>query len=218
MPDNMIPLGKTDEQVQDIVAALLSEQGNISLNYDDANDQLTIDTSALNEEQVEDAVAALITGDSNVGVAYDDGNGQLTLSLSGPVTGVQIGSESNPVDGYFSSANIGSLGGAGAPYSVTDGSDITEYTATDLSGDATLVNITGEGVLLSGLAHDSDRDPPNAQITVDGSSFNVDGATFPIGGGGTNQFGVFPSVKFENSLQITVYVGGSGGGTAWVRQ
>jgi len=94
------------EAVHDIVNGLLDGGDNTTLTYDDTNDILTIDTSGMSEEQVEDTVASLITGDSNISVNYDDANDNLALGLSGPITGVQIGTSSNPVEGYFSSANI----------------------------------------------------------------------------------------------------------------
>jgi len=94
-----------EEKVQDTVDALLTASGNISLTYDDGNDTLTVDTSALNTEETEDAVASLVASSSNLSWNYDDGNDTLTISLSGPITGKQIGTSSNRNKGFFSTVN-----------------------------------------------------------------------------------------------------------------
>jgi hypothetical protein len=71
------------EEVQDIVAALLSAGSNTTLTYDDSNDTLTIDTSASRtDEEIEDVVGALITSTSNTTITYDDPNDQITVDLS----------------------------------------------------------------------------------------------------------------------------------------
>ena len=105
--DNIADVSKgdhrTDEQIEDLVAALLTAQGNISITQDDANDQILVDTSALNQEEVEDTVASLVAADTNLAWNYDDANDILTVSLSGPITGVQIGTDANRQPGYFSS-------------------------------------------------------------------------------------------------------------------
>jgi len=69
------------EAVQDIVGGLIQANGNISVTYDDGNDTLTIDTSALNEEEVEDAVAALVTAGNAITVNYDDANDSLSIAV-----------------------------------------------------------------------------------------------------------------------------------------
>jgi len=69
------------EAVQDIVGALIQANGNITTTYDDANDTLTIDTTALNEEEVEDAVAALVTAGNAITVNYDDANDALSIAV-----------------------------------------------------------------------------------------------------------------------------------------
>lgn len=72
---------RTDEQIQDVVGGLIQANGNISVTYDDANDVLTVDTSALNEEEVEDAVASLITAGNAITVNYDDVNDSLSIAV-----------------------------------------------------------------------------------------------------------------------------------------
>jgi len=144
-----------DEHIEDTVNALLSAGDKLSLTYDDQNDQLTVDTSALDEEEVEDAVAALLTTSGNLALSYDDQNDQLTISLSGPIEGVQIGSSTNRSDAYFATAdantvntdsatikggdigtssnpveevNTDVVGGAGRPYSTSD--DLSDVSIT----------------------------------------------------------------------------------------
>ena len=69
------------DAVQDIVGALIQANGNISVTYDDENEVLTIDTSALNTEEVEDAVAELVTAGNAVTVNYDDDAGTLSIGV-----------------------------------------------------------------------------------------------------------------------------------------
>lgn len=97
------------EQIEDWVNSLLSASGNISLSYNDSNDNLGIDTSALNTEETQDAVNQLVASGTNLDWTYDDANDTLTIALSGPITGVQIGTSSNRSDGYFSTVDLGSL-------------------------------------------------------------------------------------------------------------
>lgn len=101
------------EAVQDIVGALIQSSGNISVTYDDANDTLTIDTSALNEEEVEDAVAALVTAGNAITVNYDDANDSLSIavdesslsfydgtSLTAPVDNESVSTEDLTIGSY----------------------------------------------------------------------------------------------------------------------
>ncbi|QIO25423.1 hypothetical protein [Haloarcula sp. JP-L23] len=107
--DGTASIAVEQEAIEDWVASLLAGQGNISLTYDDANDQLLVDTSALNEEQVEDAVAGLLASSGNLAWNYDDANDTLTVSLSGPIEGVQIGTSTNRNPGYFNTADASKL-------------------------------------------------------------------------------------------------------------
>jgi len=77
---------RTDEEIEDVVAALVAAGANLAWTYDDANDTLTIDTNALNKEEVEDAVNALLTAGSNLTLNYDDGNDELTIALTDDIT------------------------------------------------------------------------------------------------------------------------------------
>jgi len=76
----------SDEEAEDAVAAILGGGDNITVTHDDANDTLTVDTSALDTEEVEDAVASLVGSDSNLSWTYDNPGDTLTISLSSSVS------------------------------------------------------------------------------------------------------------------------------------
>jgi len=102
-------LNVVQEDVEDWVAGLVAGKSNISVTYDDANDALYVDTSALNEEEVEDAVAGLLSSSDNVGWNYDDAGDTLTVSLSGPIKGVQIGTDATRADVFADSVDANSV-------------------------------------------------------------------------------------------------------------
>lgn len=81
--------GLTEEEVQDIVGAMVSEntETNISVTYDDTNGKLNFvstDTNTdtqLTEEQVQDFVGNMLTGNqtTNITVTYDDVNNKINF-------------------------------------------------------------------------------------------------------------------------------------------
>jgi len=81
----------TDEAIEDVVAALLSAGSNVSLNYDDPNDTLTIsatDTDTDTRTDVSDGGSQVVAEveDINAGAnltVTDDGDGTVTLDASG---------------------------------------------------------------------------------------------------------------------------------------
>lgn len=81
-----INAGNTEEKIEDIVAGLVAGGDKVSTTYDDNNDTLTVDTSALDTEEVEDVVNSLVSSDSNLSWAYDDAGNTLTISLSDSVS------------------------------------------------------------------------------------------------------------------------------------
>lgn len=68
------------EGIEDIVAALISAGANVSVDYDDPNNTLTI---ASPNEQIEDLVANFLSAGSNTSLNYDDANDTLTISATG---------------------------------------------------------------------------------------------------------------------------------------
>lgn len=81
-----IKAGNTEEKIEDIVAGLITGGDKVSTTYDDTNDTLTVDTSALDTEEVEDTVNSLVSSDSNLSWAYDDSGNTLTVSLSSSIS------------------------------------------------------------------------------------------------------------------------------------
>lgn len=75
---------RTDEEIQDVVGQLLKEGSNVSLSYDDSNNELTISATDTNlsDEEVEDIVGNLITGSGDTTVDYDDANNELTITTN----------------------------------------------------------------------------------------------------------------------------------------
>lgn len=82
--------GTFEEQVQDIVAALISAGANVTKQYNDGDSPPTLVISAtgggggssLTQEQVEDICASLITAGTNVTKQYNDGDSPATLVIS----------------------------------------------------------------------------------------------------------------------------------------
>jgi len=204
-------VGKTDEQIEDIVNALVSGGNNVTASYDDANDTLTIGTSALDTEEVEDAVASLMSTGSDLSLTYDDSVDTLTVSLADSVsvstleattsitdaanvnhTG-ELADLGDPVtdfgvgtlgDGEFLQNSSGSLTGA----TVSAGLErITEATA---SNDAEVVlSLTGFDTYIIQISNLAPADNNNgafkAQFSTDGgSTFNSADNWYS-----TNQFG-----------------------------
>jgi len=80
--DSLLADRLTEEEVEDSVDALLTGGDKVSLSYDDANDALQIDTSALDAEEVRDEVGSLLVGGDGINVAVDDDADTVTLSLA----------------------------------------------------------------------------------------------------------------------------------------
>lgn len=74
-------LGKTDEQIQDIVGDLVVGQNDANVTYDDVSNQLAIDISTLTNEQVEDIVGSLLTAGNATNLTYDDSGNTLTVDV-----------------------------------------------------------------------------------------------------------------------------------------
>ena len=186
----------SDEEVQDIVGALVvaAAESNVSVAYNDANDELVIDTTALNEEEVEDVVGVLLEGGDDISVTYDDVAGTLPIDLDDEITldslnlaetGLQpaTAGEFTLDDGnvYVRSGgsarnltNIGS-GGAGSLTwsSVNSGTTASAGNAyaVDASSGTTEITLpaspsTGDEVVVT---RDLENDPTSNTIRVDGN-------------------------------------------------
>ncbi|WP_273835128.1 hypothetical protein [Halococcus sp. PRR34] len=77
---------RTDEEIEDVVGALLAGSGATTISYDDQAGTLTISSTdtdtdtQLTDEQVRDIVGAFVTGGGATTVAYDDADNTLTIS------------------------------------------------------------------------------------------------------------------------------------------
>lgn len=80
---------RTDEEIEDVVGALVEGGTDIGVTYDDAAGTLTIDYSgtgdgtARTDEEIQDVVAGLLAEGSGISLAYDDPNNTLTISATG---------------------------------------------------------------------------------------------------------------------------------------
>jgi hypothetical protein len=169
---------RTNEEIEDLVATLLDAQGNIAITHDDANDEIQINTSALNEEEVNDAVAGLVASSGNLAWNYDDAGDTLTVSLSGPITGVGIGTSASPVGAVY--ATEVSFGVVTKSADFSTGEEATHY-SVDTSGGA----VTGT------LTTPSETEPPIKSLKRDGSGL----LTITTGGSET--------IEGSSSIELT---------------
>ena len=77
---------RTNEEIQDVIGALVQAGANVSIDYDDVANTLTISSSFTNtqrsDEEIQDVVGALVQGGSNVTASYDDVSNTLTISAT----------------------------------------------------------------------------------------------------------------------------------------
>ena len=97
---------RTDEEIQDVVAALVGGGDNITTSYDDPNDAITID--GLTDEEIQDLVGAM----AGTNITYDDGSNQINADASQrtdeeieDVVGALITSGTNTTVTYDDAAN-----------------------------------------------------------------------------------------------------------------
>jgi hypothetical protein len=79
-------LGRTDEQIEDVVAALITGKNDVTVSYDDVNSQFSINVSTFTTEEIEDIVSALVSTGSNLSLSYDDANDNLIVSLADSIS------------------------------------------------------------------------------------------------------------------------------------
>ena len=95
----------TNEEAQDAVGDIISGSGNISVTYDDENNTINVDTSALDQEEVEDQVNSLLSTDSNITLSYNDSNDVLTIGLADTLSSFSIDSTKQYLQEWYSSGN-----------------------------------------------------------------------------------------------------------------
>lgn len=71
------------ELIRDTIGNALVAGTNVTINVDDANDQITISSAGLNVEAVQDTVAAFLVAGANITIDYDDVANTLTISATG---------------------------------------------------------------------------------------------------------------------------------------
>ena len=97
--------GKTDEEIQDIIGAMVSgnTETNISVTYDDGNGKLNFVSDQLTTEEVQDIVGGMVSGntETNITVTYDDSAGKLNFNVGG------VGKFIESNSGIHTNTNIG---------------------------------------------------------------------------------------------------------------
>ena len=97
--------GKTDEEIQDIIGAMVSgnTETNISLTYDDGNGKLNFVSDQLTTEEVQDIIGGMVSGntETNITVTYDDTAGKLNFNVGG------VGKFIESNSGIHTNTNIG---------------------------------------------------------------------------------------------------------------
>ena len=97
--------GKTDEEIQDIIGAMVSgnTETNISVTYDDGNGKLNFVSDQLTTEEVQDIVGGMVSGntETNITVTYDDTAGKLNFNVGG------VGKFIESNSGIHTNTNIG---------------------------------------------------------------------------------------------------------------
>jgi len=97
--------GKTDEEIQDIIGAMVSgnTETNISVTYDDAGGKLNFVSDQLTTEEVQDIVGGMVSGntETNITVTYDDSAGKLNFNVGG------VGKFIESNSGIHTNSNVG---------------------------------------------------------------------------------------------------------------
>jgi hypothetical protein len=152
-----------DEYIQDLVAGLVSASSNLSWSYDDQNNSLTINTSALNDEEVEDVVGDLIQQGQGVNVAYNDSQSTLTVSIpDNTITGSMVAFDSDN-DGKVDAAEDADTVGGETPSSFADTNHGNEEHSSDF---VTLSEVNNQ----ADVPNADHADQADNATTVDGES------------------------------------------------
>jgi len=145
------------EQVQDTVGGLLVAGTNMSLSYNDAGNQLTINSSGKTQEEVEDIVGAMFTGNTETGIAvtYQDSDGTLDLVIGDDAIVGSMIAANTIQGGNIASASIGSSELAPNSVNASELADDSVDTAAIVNNAVTLGTKTSGnyvGTLVAGTA------------------------------------------------------------------
>jgi hypothetical protein len=212
-----------DEKTEDTVAAILQEGDKVSITHDDANDTLTVDTSALDTEEVGDAVASLVAANSNLSWSYDDPNDTLTVSLSdsisvntleakdtftdpsGAAHTTKLAEISDLVDDHGDLKNVTpdqhhARYTDGEAKSVVYESDPSNYTifkrSVSDSGGTTVFN-TQRDIVGGTVVYPNGNDASKFDVRINGNSYNAGNVSWADGG-----LTPLPPVSNASSLEI----------------
>lgn len=186
----------TNEQVEDIVGALVTAGTNVTVDYDDTAGTLTISATdtQLTDEQLQDKVAAFLTAGTNVTIDYDDTTNTLTINASGGTGG---GLNQEQVEDI-----VGAM--------ITGGTNVT-VSYDDTTGTVT-INATGGGGGTQVLSEDNfpSADPADGTLLF----FSADQSSFTSGKTVRNEDDS-ADVTSANKRDFFKYFTT---GTKWVRQ
>jgi hypothetical protein len=193
-----------DEAAQDAVADLITGGANVSVTYDDTNNTLTVDTSALDEEEVEDTVSTLLTGGTSVSLNYDDANDTLTIDgFSGSHNDLtDVGA-----DDHFNHATVA---GTGSHNDLTDVGENDHHSRQHGNEDHDANYVDSAGDTMSGSL-DMSGNGLNSVEDVNYSNSSNDFWRINDGSGGTN---ASPHTARFDDRDLRYYAG-TGAGTVW---
>jgi len=109
MPTNISRLSRADEEIRDIVAALLQAGTDVTIDVNDSGDAVTINAPKRSDESIRDLVGNTLVGGTDVSLniddagdtvtinatttgAFSDPNGDGTYTLPNDTDGIEVGS------------------------------------------------------------------------------------------------------------------------------
>lgn len=207
-----------NEGVDDRVAALLQAGTNISLNYNDNANTLTINSS-LGLEEVQDAIGTYVVAGSGISVSYDDPSGYTTVSLSDPTIQLADVTDLTTSARNFlltpSSSNLGTLvtdeTGSGLLVFNNSPTLITPTLGVASATSLNKVNITAPATSATLTIADGKTLTASNSLTFTGT----DSSSVVFGSGGTvaytaNNLGAFASTTSSQLAEVISDETGSG--------
>lgn len=209
-----VKAGNTDEAIQDIIPDLLVASGDLSISYDDANDELELDVQTLTTEEVQDTVNSLLASGNAIDLTYDDANDTLTAdvtesdidlsNLTGDTDSISEGASNLFFTDERAQDAIGSILSGGDNVSVTyDDGNNTLTIDTSVSSVVSAQDTAPSSPLKGDLWLDTSENPLEFNV-YDGTNWSVLSAQFNYRSGNKN--------IWESSGGISHYYDGSFGG------
>lgn len=154
---------RTNEEIEDLVASLVSGGTNITTTYDDASDTLTFD--GLSDEQIQDIVGAMAGNN----LSYDD-SADLLNATDTNLTDEEV----QDIVGPFIT------GGSNVSVTYDDAGNVLTVSATDTNLTSEEVQDIIGGIVNVGLSYDDAADEINltdTDVTVAGNTVSLGGST-----------------------------------------